>query len=88
MTDMKYPIWYLRTHGAGTPEYLIAAPDRETAWRLAQEKWREKYGSQGGPIGCSAYRYDDGNTIDDIKETGMYADLKRSDANIIDLHKI
>lgn len=83
--NTKYPIWYIQTFGGGTPAYLIAAPDRETAWYLVQEKWREKY---TGPVGSSAYSYGGGNTADDIKETGMYADIKNLSTNIINLHEL
>ena len=83
-------IWYLSTHGAGTPKYLIIAPDQETAWKLAQAKWEETYGP--GHIGSSwnwnTNKDTEGNSIDDVKDTGMYANLSISIRNILDLNAL
>ena len=83
-----YKIWYLKTDGGGTPAYLIIAPDRETAWKLARAKWAETYrGHIGSSINWRSGGYTEGNSIDDIKDTGMYADLA-STTNIVDLNTL
>ena len=80
-----YKIWYLSVDGCGTPRYLMIAPDRETAWKLAQAKWAETYrGHIGSSWNWHTGRETAGNSIDDIRDTGMYADLA-STTNIVDL---
>lgn len=79
-------IWYISCHGCGTPDYLIIAPDRETAWKMAQEKWVEKYkGHIGSSWNWNTGKDTAGNSIEDIKDTGMFANLSESIRNIVDL---
>lgn len=88
MNKSQYKIWYLNTDGGGTPAYLIIAPDKETAWKLAQAKWAETYrGHIGSSTNWRSGGYTEGNSIDDIKDTGMYADLA-STTNIVDVHTL
>ena len=81
MNKTQYKIWYLLVNGGGAPVYLMIASDRETAWKLAQAKWAESF---KGPIGSSWSP----NSIDDIQDTGMYADLTASTTNIVDLNTL
>ena len=88
MNKTQYKIWYLQVDGGGAPVYLIIAPDRETAWELAQAKWAETYkGHIGSSRNWHSGGYTEGNSIDDIKDTGMYADLA-STTNIVDLNTL
>ena len=82
-------IWYISVNGCGTPNYLIIAPDRETAWKLAQAKWAETYtGHIGSSWNWNTGKNTSGNSIDDIKDTGMYADVPSSIRNIVDLNML
>ena len=82
-------IWYLSVDGCGTPKYLIIAPDRETAWELAQSKWAETYrGHIGSSWNWHTHMDTSGNSIDDIKNTGICADLPSSIRNIVDLNTL
>ena len=82
-------IWYISVDGGGTPKYLIIAPDRETAWNLAQAKWAETYrGHIGSSWNWHTHMDTSGNSIDDIKDTGMCADLPSSIRNIVDLNTL
>ena len=88
MNKTQYKIWYLQVDGGGAPVYLMIAPDRETAWKLAQAKWAETYkGHIGSFRNWRSGGYTEGNSIDDIKDTGMYADLA-STTNIVDLNTL
>ena len=88
MNKTQYKIWYLQVDGGGAPVYLMIAPDRETAWKLAQAKWAEIYkGHIGSFRNWRSGGYTEGNSIDDIKDTGMYVDLA-STTNIVDLNTL
>lgn len=82
-------IWYISVHGCGTPDYLMIAPDKETAWKLAQAKWAEEHsGHIGSSWNWNTGNYTSGNSIDDIKDTGMCADITGSIRNIVDLNEL
>ena len=88
MNKSQYKIWYLQVDGGGAPVYLMIAPDRETAWKLAQAKWAQSFKVHiGSSWNCHTHSYTSGNSIDDIKDTGMYADLA-SITNIVDLNTL
>ena len=83
-------IWYISCHGCGTPEYLIIAPDRETAWKMAQEKWSQDgyRGHIGSSWNWNTGKDTTGNSIDDVKDTGMAANVSESIRNIVSLRDI
>ena len=68
--------------GSVITENVVA--DRETAWKLARAKWAESFeGHIGSSWNWHTHSYTSGNSIDDIQDTGMYADLA-SITNIVD----
>lgn len=82
-------IWYISVHGCGTPKYIIIAPDKETAWKMAQEEWAKNHrGHIGSSWNWNTGKDTAGNSIDDIKDTGIVADLKQSIRNILDLQDL
>lgn len=67
-------VFFISTWGAGTPDYLIVAPDADTAFKMATKSWQEKYNTSrgiGSNYNFNTGKYTEPQTVAHIKDTGI-----------------
>lgn len=78
-----FKVWKISTWGDGTPFYLVAASNKERAWKLVEQEWSKL--NISCYVGGDYYgRTNKHQTIDDLKEVPFFYSDKEY---IIDLYQ-